>query len=75
MKLLLTTMLLTVSGGLLAHTGDHHGIWHDHGFMAMVMMMTSIGFYLLSRLNRTAVLMKTKVKVHKLISTDISGRI
>jgi len=50
MKLLLTTMLLTVSSGLSAHTGDHDGVWHDHGFIAM--MMTCIGFYLLSRLSR-----------------------
>ena len=73
MKLLLTTMLLTVSSGLLAHTGDHDGVWHDHGFMAM--MMTCIGFYLLSRLHRSNVLIKTKVKINKLISTDISGRL
>ena len=72
MKLLLTTMLLTVSSGLLAHTGDHDGVWHDHGFMAMMMC---IGFYLLSRLNRSNVLMKTKVKINKLISTDIVGRL
>ena len=72
MKLLLTTMLLTVSSGLLAHTGDHDGLWHDHGFMAMI--ITCIGFYLLSRLNRSNVLIKTKVKIDKLISTDITGR-
>ena len=72
MKLLLTTMLLTVSGGLLAHTGDHDGFWHDHGSMAMI--ITCIGFYLLSRLNRSNVLIKTKVKIDKLISTDITGR-
>ena len=71
MNLLLTTMLLTVSSGLSAHTGDHNGVWHDHGFMAM--MLTCIGFYLLSRLSRSNVLMKTKVKMNKLISTDISG--
>ena len=73
MKLLLTTMLLTVSSGLSAHTGDHDGIWHDHGFMAM--MMTCIGFYLLSLLSRRNILMKTNVKINKLISTDISGRL
>lgn len=72
MKLLLTTMLLTVSSGLSAHTGDHDGVWHDHGFMAMI--ITCIGFYLLSRLNRSNVLIKTKVKIDKLISTDITGR-
>jgi hypothetical protein len=72
MKLLLTTMLLTVSSGLLAHTGDHDGFWHDHGFMAMI--ITCIGFYLLSRLNRSNVLIKTKVKIDKLRSTDITGR-
>ena len=71
MKLLLTTMLLTVSSGLLAHAGDHDGVWHDHGFIAM--MMTCIGFYLLSRLSRSNILMKTKIKMNKLISTDISG--
>ena len=70
MKLLLTTILLTVSSGLLAHTGDHDGVWHDHGFIAMMMC---IGFYLLSRLSRSNILMKTKVKLNKLISTDISG--
>tara|TARA_B100001063_G_scaffold232531_1_gene247747 strand:- start:1673 stop:1900 length:228 start_codon:yes stop_codon:yes gene_type:complete len=75
MKLLLTTMLLTVSSGLLAHTGDHDGVWHDHGFMALIMMIASIGFYFLSRLNRTAILLKAKVKLNKLISTDISGRL
>ena len=65
MKLLLTTMLLTVSSGLSAHTGDHNGVWHDHGLIAM--MLTCIGFYLLSRLNRSNLLMKTKVKIKKLI--------
>ena len=51
---------------------DHDGFWHDHGFMAMI--ITCIGFYLLSRLNRSNVLIKTKVKIDKLISTDITGR-
>ena len=34
MKLLFTGLLVAASGAVSAHTGDHQGLWHDHGQMA-----------------------------------------
>ena len=33
MKLLFTGLLVAASGAVSAHTGDHQGLWHDHGQM------------------------------------------
>ena len=41
MKLLFTFILMSLSTMTIAHTGDHHGIWHDHGAMAQILVLAA----------------------------------
>jgi protein-S-isoprenylcysteine O-methyltransferase Ste14 len=39
MKFFSTIVLLVVSSAVVAHTGDHNGIWHDHGILAQALAL------------------------------------
>ena len=39
MKFFSTIVLLLVSSAVVAHTGDHNGIWHDHGVFAQALVL------------------------------------
>ena len=39
MKFFSTIVLLVVSSAVVAHTGDHNGIWHDHGVFAQAFVL------------------------------------
>ena len=48
MKLLFISLLLTASGAVSAHSGDHQGLWHDHGQLAQSITLLAITFGLLA---------------------------
>jgi hypothetical protein len=76
MKLLLTTLLLVMSNEAYTHTGDHQGVWHDHGLIAMMILAAMcFGLFLLSRVNLSGVLARAKSGLNKSILTDRSGEL
>ena len=62
MKLLLTILLAGVSTVVLAHTGDHDGIWHGHGIIAQTFILLSalLGYSALANATRHAKACKNK---------------
>ena len=65
MKLLFISLLLIASGAVFAHSGDHQGLWHDHGQLAQSITLLALTFDLLAavafaRYNNRA---KQKVKI------------
>ena len=65
MKLLFISLLLTASGAVSAHSGDHQGLWHDHGQLAQSITLLAIIFGLLAAVAfaRCNDLAKQKVKI------------
>jgi hypothetical protein len=78
MKLLSTIILMSLSALAAAHTGDHQGLWHDHGAMAQILVLTAslLGFVTVSLIKRNQQAGQEKVKIENTNnskSTDTSG--
>jgi hypothetical protein len=53
MKLLFTGLLVAASGAVSAHTGDHQGLWQDHGQMAQSIALVAMTLGLLAAVARS----------------------
>jgi hypothetical protein len=79
MKSLLTFILMSLSTMTIAHTGDHHGIWHDHGAMGQILVLVAVLGYvahtMIKRNPQSAHRQdKTSNSTHSKL-TDTSGKI
>ncbi len=68
MKFLSTVVLLLVSSAVFAHTGDHNGIWHDHGVLAqalvLVLALSGLTMIVLRSLRTNSIEQKTSDNKH-----------
>mgnify|MGYP000011378938 FL=1 len=65
MKAISTILFTLLSSAALAHTGDHQGLWHDHGAMAQALMliMTLAGCAVFMRRSRANANAQQQVKL------------
>ena len=65
MKLILMLVVSVASSAVFSHTGDHQGLWHDHGQLAQSITLLAITFGLLAAVAfaRCNDLAKQKVKI------------
>lgn len=80
MKLLSTFILMSLSTVTIAHTGDHNGLWHDHGAMAQMLVLAAafLGFMAHTMIKRNPQPADRQQKINNTTNsklTDTSGKI
>lgn len=65
MKLILMLVVSVASSAVFSHTGDHQGLWHDHGQMAqsIAFMAVLLGLFAMAARARFNVAAKQKAKI------------
>jgi hypothetical protein len=74
MKLLSTFILMSLSSMTIAHTGDHHGIWHDHGAMAQIFVLAAaLGYVAHTMIKRNPQSAHRQDKINNATQANFTG--